>query len=336
MRTNVCEHIGIDYPVFEAGVGASGGVVGNATVAAEVSEAGGLGQIGHPSAFLLDTEGEEYVIEQVEEAIHEAVDLTEEPLAINCRVAKNQPDAPAIIETILEQRAEYDDVRNQLRVLFTSAGAPDCFGYNDAIEESGMLHFHYAGTVDHAKKIEARGLDGIVASGFEGGGHVAREEEAVHTFVLVPAISEAVDIPVLAAGGCTDGASLAGALGLGAEGVYMGTRFVASEEHMTHATTKERVTEAGETDSMVTKGLSGPMRVLENQTAHEINELKGEEQTDYELEAIQRRNEGAEDGLHIAGMASGRIEEILSVREIVEQTVTEADEILADMCDLAP
>src|SRR5262249_28749848 len=158
------------------------------------------------------------VVAQVREGIRLAVSLTSKPLAINVRIAQEQPDAPKVLEAILEERERDARVRDQLRVLTTSGGHPRMYGMNDRFRES---------SVRHALSAQREGVDGVIATGFEAAGHVGHDP--VHTFVLVPSIVAAVDIPVLCAGGVVDGAALAGALVLGAQMGYMGTRFLASE-----------------------------------------------------------------------------------------------------------
>lgn len=308
MDTRVCERVGIEYPIVQAGIGAVGSVVENADLAAAISEAGGLGQIGHPTNLEIDGEltttmgkspgelPEDYVdrlVAKTREAIRRAISLTDAPLAINCKVAQTQHDAPAIIQGVLAEREADRAVDRQLKVLFTSGGPPDCHGMNDDVADAGMVHFHAASTVRHAEKIKAEGLDGVVATGAEAGGHIGTESDRVHTFVLVPEVRDAVDLPVLAAGGCTDGQSLAAALSLGADGIYMGTRFVAAEEYGMHRNAKEAVVDAADTDSTTVTGFYGPMRVLENEGARRLKELSGQSLKRAEQAA---RIEGPEDG----------------------------------------
>jgi len=211
-----------------------------ARLAAAISEAGALGQLAHPSLSLeefgatgdaLQRQVDE-VVRIVREGIHEAVGLTDRPLAVNVRIAQEQPDAKRLIEAILEERDADPDVRKQLRVLTTSGGHPETYGLNDRIREAGMLHLHAVSNVRHALTAQRAGIDAVIATGYEAAGHVGHFP--VHTFVLIPAVAESVDLPVIAAGGVVDGVSLVGALALGAQLGYIGSRFLASEEAEYH------------------------------------------------------------------------------------------------------
>ncbi|MGQ4557334.1 nitronate monooxygenase [Halobellus sp. GM3] len=335
IRTDICELFNIDHPIIEAGIGryAEGGVVETAKLAAEVTNAGGLGQIGHASYGEGPNEqSTEYLKERTRIALQTAIERTDGPLGINVRLA-NPEDSPAeVIRTIIEERERSDEVRRQLRVLFTSAGPPDCFGLVDEIQESGLLHFHATSTVHHAEKADAVGLDGVVATGWEAGGHIAKEEDAVHTFVLVPAIADAVDLPILAAGGCTDGRSLAASLALGADGIYMGTRFLAAHENAVHKNVKTGIVDAADTDSRVSTGLYGPMRVIDTPLIDRLNSMTEEERYPVEREALRSAGGGDHnEQLLVAGMGSGRIDAVETASQIVEETVAEAETILSEL-----
>src|SRR5262249_50247386 len=217
LRTPLSARIGIEHPFMQSGMGGIGSIT-LARLAAAISEAGALGTIEHP-AIVLEQPGigddeladlVDGVVAQVREGIRLAVSLTSKPLAINVRIAQEQPDAPKVLEAILEERERDARVRDQLRVLTTSGGHPRMYGMNDRFRESGMLHFHAVSNVRHALSAQREGVDGVIATGFEAAGHVGHDP--VHTFVLVPSIVAAVDIPVLCAGGVVDGAALAGAL----------------------------------------------------------------------------------------------------------------------------
>src|SRR2546423_5855550 len=191
---------------MQAGMGGIGPIT-LARLAAAISEAGALGTLAQPALVLEEPgiEGEaleqqvEIVVSQVLEGIRLALSLTDKPLAVNVRIAQEQPDAPAVIRAVVEERERNPKAREQLRVLTTSGGHPRMFGLNDLVRESGMLHFHAVSNVRQALTAQAEGMDGVIATGFEAAGHVGHEP--VHTFVLVPSIARAVDIPVLCAGG---------------------------------------------------------------------------------------------------------------------------------------
>ena len=233
LSTPLSERIGIEHPFMQAGMGGIGPIT-LARLAAAISEAGALGTLAQPALVLEEGGGEQEgveeqvaeVVEQVRDGIRLAVSLTDKPLAINVRIAQEQPDAPHVLRAILEERERDPKVRAQLRVLTTSGGHPHMYGMNGDFRDAGMLHFHAVSNVRHALTAEREGVDGVIATGFEAAGHVGHRP--VHTFVLVPSIAAAVDLPVLCAGGVVDGAALAGALTLGAEMGYIGSRFLAS------------------------------------------------------------------------------------------------------------
>jgi enoyl-[acyl-carrier protein] reductase II len=337
LRTPLSERIGIEHPFMQAGMGGIGPMT-LAPLAAAITNAGALGTLAHPALLLedpgradVDVEGQiEAVVEQVRRGIQAAVELTDGPLAINVRIAQEQPDAPAVIRAILDEREADERVRRQLRVLTTSGGHPRTYGLNGDIRDSGMIRFHAVSNVRQARLAEGEGVDGVIATGFEAAGHVGHQP--VHTFVLVPAIAEAVEIPVVCAGGVVDGRALAGALALGAQLGYIGTRFLAAVECEYHDNMKRYIVERAETDTEVIPAFFGPARFLRNPTTAKVFELDRAgtphiERMKIEGTALVRGAiEGhVEDGLMIGGQGAGRITEVLTAAEIVERIAAEAD-----------
>lgn len=339
MQTELSERLGIRHPIMQSGMGTVG-ELNQAPLAAALTNAGGLGQIAHPSLFfedstLLESEAgvrrtTEEVIECVLSGLHAAARLTDGPLGFNVRVARRQPDAKPLIEAVLDERKRDRKLGEQVTVITTSAGHPDTFGLNERIRDEGLLHFHAASTARQARNIEAAGLDGVIATGYEAAGHLGKE--AVHTMVLVPAVRNAVDIPVLAAGGIADGRGLAAALCLGADMVYMGTRFLASVECEYHANTKQAVADAVETATVVEDGWVAPARQLRNAGTDHIAEMRKQGATLAEINDFKGRAlrkgviEGdIVDGRISAGMSSGIIDEVLPVAQIVENIMAEAE-----------
>jgi NAD(P)H-dependent flavin oxidoreductase YrpB (nitropropane dioxygenase family) len=340
LTTELCERIGIEHPVMQSGMGGIGPMT-LAPLAAAISNAGGLGTIAHP-ALLLETPGEveasraaqiERVVEQVRGGIREAASLTDNPFAINVRIAAEQPDAEAVLEAILEERERDSAVHDRLRVLTTSGGHPRVYGMNERFQEAGMLRFHAVSTVRQAQVAKDAGVDAVVATGFEAAGHVGHVP--VHTFVLVPGIAHAVDVPIVCAGGVADGRSLAGALVLGAELGYMGTRFLAAAECEYHDNMKRYIIEKRETDTEVVPAFFGPARFLKSGFTEVVRDLDARgvdplERMKVEGEALRRSAlEGdVESGMMIGGQSAGRVEEVLPAAEIVRQVVAEAEEAL--------
>ena len=176
LRTPLSERIGIEHPFMQAGMGGIGPIT-LARLAAAISEAGALGTLAQP-ALVLEEPGisgealEEQVaivVQQVRDGIRLAVSLTDKPLAINVRIAQEQPDAEHVVRAILDERESNPKVRAQLKVLTTSGGHPRMFGLNDAVRESGMLHFHAVSNVRHALTAQAEGMDAVIATGLRGG-----------------------------------------------------------------------------------------------------------------------------------------------------------------------
>ncbi len=340
LRTPLSERIGIEHPFMQAGMGGIGPIT-LARLAAAISEAGALGTLAQP-ALVLEEPGisgealEEQValvVQQVRDGIRLAVSLTDKPLAVNVRIAQEQPDAEQVVRAILDERESNPKVRAQLKVLTTSGGHPRMFGLNDAVRESGLLHFHAVSNVRHALTAQAEGMDAVIATGFEAAGHVGHKP--VHSFVLTPSVRDAVDIPVVCAGGVVDGIALAGALALGAELGYVGSRFLAAEECEYHEANKRFIVEASETQTEVVPAFFGPARFIENGFTEEVRKLVAAGTPQLERMRIEgaamRRGalEGdMETGMMIGGQGIGRIKEVLPAAEIVRRIAAEAEQAL--------
>ncbi|MBM3677546.1 MAG: nitronate monooxygenase [Actinobacteria bacterium] len=340
LTTPLSERIGIEYPLMQAGMGGIGPIT-LARLAAAISEAGALGTIAQPALVLEEpgisgaalAEQVEKVVGQVLDGIRLAVSLTDKPLAINVRIAQEQPDAEAVVRAIVAEREASPKVRAQLRVLTTSGGHPRMFGLNELVRESGMLHFHAVSNVRHARTAAREGMDGVVATGFEAAGHVGHHP--VHTFVLVPSVKQAVDLPVIAAGGIVDGQALAGALALGAELGYVGSRFLAADECEYHEANKRFIVEADETRTDVIPAFFGPARFIENGFTEEVHKLVAADTPHLErmrIEGAAMRRGALEGdmgtGMMIGGQGIGRIREVLPAAEIVRRIAVEAEEAL--------
>jgi NAD(P)H-dependent flavin oxidoreductase YrpB (nitropropane dioxygenase family) len=338
LRTPLAERIGIEYPFMQSGMGGIGPLT-LAKLAAAISEAGALGTLAQPALVLeegadadSDSVAEQVAacVAQVRQGIRDAVSMTDKPLAINVRIAQEQPDAPEVLRAILEERERDPRVRRQLTVLTTSGGHPSMFGLNQDFRDSGMLHFHAVSNVRHALTAEREGMDAVIATGFEAAGHVGHQP--VHTFVLVPSVAQAVSVPVLCAGGVVDGAALAGALALGAEMGYIGSRFLAADECEYHQGNKDFIVSASETETEVIPAFFGPARFIQNGFTHTVRELERTgvprlERMKIEGAAMRRGAlEGdRETGMMIGGQAIGRVRSVLPAAEIVRQIVAEAE-----------
>ena len=230
---------------------------------------------------------------------------------------------------------EYDsDIEKKLRVVITSAGDP--IPWTKKIHKAGLLHAHVAASTKHALRVEKSGRDFVIASGYEAGGHIALVP--VHTFVLVPEVVNNVKIPVVAAGGMADGKSLAAALAFGAVGIQMGTRFIATVESDFKDNYKNSFQKAEETDTTVLPGFFSPhCRYLKNAWTKGLEELlqKGASEDEILRYKIMGRSlaaeKGDENGSLLCGMVVGRIKSIKTVREVIEDTVKEAEKIIKNM-----
>jgi enoyl-[acyl-carrier protein] reductase II len=250
LRTPLCELLGIEVPIVQAGMG----YVARAELAAAVSAAGALGVIGAAS---LDATG-------LREEIHRVRDLTDRPFGVDILFAT--VGRPAASDAAVRFTRE---VEKQLEVVFEEGVPVLASGLGDPApvvpqaHALGMRVLALVGNTKSAVRVAAGGVDAIVAQGYDGGGHTGR----VGTLALLPAVIDAVAVPVLAAGGIADGRGLAAALAIGAVGAWIGTRFVASSESFGHDRYKERIVEIDDEGTTVTRCFSGkPCRVIKNRT----------------------------------------------------------------------
>jgi enoyl-[acyl-carrier protein] reductase II len=225
----------IDYPIIQAGmIWASGW-----RLASAVSNAGGLGLIGAGSMYPA----------VLREHIQKCKQATDKPFGVN--VPLLYPDIDQLINIILEEGVQ---------VVFTSAGNPKT--WTPVLKDAGLKVVHVVSSAAFALKSEAAGVDAVVAEGFEAGGHNGREETT--TMVLIPGVCEQVKIPVIAAGGIASGKAMAAAFALGAEGVQVGSRFVATDEASSHINFKQAIVDAKEGDTMLSLKKIVPVRLIKN------------------------------------------------------------------------
>lgn len=357
IKTELTELLGIKYPIIQGGMGYT------RNLCAAASNAGALGLIGAATwAFksqnvegwtgsgvsIADEEGTPY--EQFKRAFYHLADATREAKGIfglNLMLASEMANwTGQAIKGAIEVRDEDPDIRDRFRVIVTSAGNP--LTYADAIKSIGIKWFHVAPSVKHAKKAEEAGVDLIVASGHEGGMHIAWE--AVHSLVLLPAVVQAVRVPVVGAGGYCDGASLAAALSLGAHGIQMGTRFIATAESDFPQMHKDYITQLSERETTVARAIVGPGRYLKTEASMELTRLSvakspgpylGEPDNLKEVprELVAKEVDGNEAlikgderrALMPAGEVAGRINDIPTVKELVERIMDEAEEIVRNL-----
>jgi len=268
----------IQYPVIQAGmIWASGW-----RLASAVSNAGGLGIIGAGSMYP----------EVLREHIQKCRAATNQPFAVNIPLL--YPDLDKHIQVVIEEG---------VKIVFTSAGNPKT--WTNYFKQHGLTVVHVVSSSKFALKAQEAGCDVVVAEGFEAGGHNGREETT--TMVLVPAVANAVSIPVLAAGGIATGRQMLAAMVLGAEGVQVGTRFVASEEASSHINFKQAVIHAAEGDTQLSIKKLTPVRLLKNKFFKQIQEAEARGADVEELKQILGRAR-ARAGMHEGNLDEGELE----------------------------
>jgi enoyl-[acyl-carrier protein] reductase II len=306
MANRICELLEIRYPIFLGGMAH----VSRAPLVSAVSEAGGLGIIGAGGMSPEDLARE----------IAEVRRLTDRPFGVNLMLM--DPRVQEQVEVVIEAR---------VRMVTTGAGSPA--KYMEALKGAGILVFPVVPAVSLAQRMERLGADGVIAEGMESGGHIGTET----TMALVPQVVDAVKIPVVAAGGIADGRGMAAALALGADGVQVGTRFLASKEAPVHPNYKQAVLRAGDRATIITgRALGRPVRCLTNKLTKQLARYEAEGRDPEEFESLAvgglRRAvyEGdLETGSLMAGQVAGLIREIKPVAEIIADMVREAAEILS-------
>ncbi len=330
--------VGIAHPIVQEGLGP----FRTPRLAAAVSEAGGLGTVSMPGMPADLEEG----ARTFREHIDECASLTERPFAVNIPVGVDTngailPFTDVYIRTVLAAREHDDGLAKQLRVLTTSAGFPG--KYVQMVKDAGMVHQHKVGSTRQAVKAAEAGTDVVIAAGFEMGGHAP--SKPVHTFVLIPSVTEAVDVPVLLTGGARDGRGLAAALAMGADGVAMGTRFITSHDNSDwHPAYLQALLDAEEGDDVAFDGVYGPCRGLRNAASARlvgaghgglgevggVGEVDTVEAVRWKIESMQRAqiDGDVENGLVMTGQVASAIHELIHVADFVPAMAAEAAAIL--------
>ncbi len=311
IKTEVCELLGIKYPIFQGGMAWAG----TGKLAGAVSQAGGLGIIGAGNM----------PPEVLKEEIRKARDITDKPFGVNIMLLS--PFASQIKDVVIEEKVP---------VVTTGAGNPGPF--MKEFKKAGIKVIPVVASSALAKRLEREGADALVAEGLESGGHIG----TITTMALIPQIVDAVKIPVIAAGGIADGRGMVAALALGAKGIQMGTRFVASKEAEVHERYKQAILKAGDRSTVETGRSTGhPVRVIKNKLARQFIKLEAEGASPEELEklgtgALRRAVvEGdVEMGSVMAGQISGLIKEIKPVKEIMDDIISEAENIIRNLSKL--
>ena len=330
LSNRLTDLLGVELPIIQEGMGP----YRTNSIAAAVSNAGGLGTVSMPGMTQEPAAGARVLRENIEWV----AEHTAKPFAVNVPIGRASdgqvlPVSDAYIRAVIEARESDPALARQLVALTTSAGFPGEF--RDMIAAAGLVHMHKVGSTVHARKAEDVGVDVVIASGYEMGGHT--HLQPVHTFVLVPNVTEAVSVPVVLSGGARDGRTLAAALALGASGVALGTRFIATTDNVDwHPAYTERIIAAREGDDVVFPAVYGPARGLRNAGVTrlleilETKELQGEELNTWKDEALIRAQSvgDVDNGLMAAGQVSSGIHEVVDISEFVPRMADEAIAVL--------
>lgn len=304
MQNKITQLFDIEYPIIQAGMIWNSGW----RLASAVSNAGGLGLLGAGSMYP----------DVLREHIVKCKKATSKPFGVN--VPMLYPNLKEIIEIIIEEG---------VKIVFTSAGNPKT--YTQHLKENGITVVHVVSSVKFALKAQEAGVDAVVAEGFEAGGHNGREETT--TFTLIPMVKEQLEIPLIAAGGIANGKGMLAAMILGADGVQVGSRFVASEESSAHQAFKKMVVDAKEGDTLLTLKELAPVRMLKNKFFEEVMALYKTNPTKEQLIELLGRARAKrgmfegdlEDGELEIGQIAGLIHNIKPAAQIVKEMIEEFD-----------
>lgn len=305
MNTRITELLGIKYPIIQGGMA----WVAESTLAAAVSNAGGAGLIAGGAA----------PIDYLREQIRRAKSLTDKPFGVNIMLMS--PNAEDLAQLIIDEN---------VKLVTTGAGNPGKF--MDAWKAAGIKVIPVIPSVALAKRMERAGADAVIAEGTESGGHIGE----ITTMCLVPQVVDAVEIPVIAAGGIADGRGVAASFMLGAEGVQVGTAFLASEECKIHENYKKLVVDAKDTDSIVTGRFTGhPCRGVKTRFAKNLLTFEREGGSPEEFEEITLGSlrkaavdGNIDEGSFLCGAIAGMVNEIRPCKDIVETMFSQAEKLL--------
>ena len=315
MKTKITELFGIEHPIIQGGMH----FVGFAELAAAVSNAGGLGII---------TGLTQGTPEKLEAEIKKCQALTDKPFGVNLTFLPSltPPDYPGLIEVI---------IKTGVKVVETAGRNPTV--YMPAMKEAGIKVIHKCTSVRHSLKAQDIGCDAVSVDGFECGGHPG--EDDIPNFILLPRAADELEIPFVASGGMADARSLVASMALGAEGMNMGTRFIATQDAPVHDNVKQAIVNASELDTrLIMRSLTNTERVLNNPAVESLlakekalgDDLKFEDIVD-EVAGVYPKvmiNGEPEAGAWSCGMVAGLISDVPTVQELIDTIMTEADEII--------
>ncbi len=315
IRTPICDMLGIEHPILLAGMGG----VSYAELCAAVSNAGGFGTLGMAGRSP----------NEIRDEIKKTRDLTDKPFGV---------DLLAAVPESLERTADII-IEGGAKAFISGLGVPPPHLVKK-FHDAGLKVMNVNGTVKHARSAEAGGLDAVVAQGTEAGGHTGR----IAGLALIPQIVDAVKIPVIAAGSIVDGRGLVAALALGAQGVWIGTRFIASREAHAGGLYRQVIVDAGDEDTIITRSYSGkPMRVFRNEWVADW-ESRPEDIQKFPAQAILSHQAGVMGGIggqieglsrersaFAMGQGAGAVHDVKTAKEIVRDIMAEAEAIIGHL-----
>ena len=315
MKTRITELFGIQYPIIQGGMH----YVGLAEMAAAVSNAGGLGII---TALTQGTP------EKLAAEIARCRDMTDKPFGVNLTFLPtvNAPDYPGLVRTIIE---------GGVKIVETAGNNPA--QVLPFFKDAGVKVIHKCTSVRHSLKAQLIGCDAVSVDGFECGGHPG--EDDIPNMILLPRAADELEIPFVASGGMADGRSLVAALAMGADGMNMGTRFIATKEAPVHENVKQAIVAASELDTrLVMRPLRNTERVMTNSAVEELLRIEAEKGSDLQFEDIIEQvagvyprimTEGEMDaGAWSCGMVAGLINDVPTCKELIERIMSEAKDII--------
>lgn len=322
MKTAITEMFGIEHPIIQGGMH----YVGFAEMAAAVSNAGALGII---------TGLTQGTPEKLANEIARCRDMTDKPFGVNLTFLPtvNAPDYPGLVKAIIE---------GGVKVVETAGNNPQqVLPY---FKDAGIKVIHKCTSVRHALKAQSIGCDAVSVDGFECGGHPG--EDDIPNMILLPRAADELEIPFVSSGGMADGRSLIASLAMGAEGMNMGTRFIATQEAPVHENVKQAIVAASELDTrLVMRPLRNTERVMTNDAVEELLRIEKEKGADLKFEDIIEQVAGVyprimmegdmDAGAWSCGMVAGLINDIPTCKELVDRIMSEADAILKRMNALA-
>ena len=297
----VTRQLGVEIPIVQAPMG----WIARSRLASAVSEAGALG--------IIETSSGE--LDAVKDEIRAMKDLTDKPFGVN--IAQAFVRDPSIAEFVIDQGIEF---------VTTSAGSPT--KYTSTLKEAGLIVYHVVPTLQAALKAVDAGVDGLIVEGGEGGGF--KSPTPVSTMVLLPLVCSHVEVPVIAAGGITDGATMAAAFALGAQGVQMGTRMVSAAESPVHDNWKQAIVDAAETDTLFLNQRHSPaLRALKTGRTTALIDADHNVFGDFGDPQALYFGGDMEAAIALSGQVAGRIDSIRPVADIIADTVREFGEVVA-------